>query len=205
MAEKKSKVKAHRGFIHVPKRGGPRRPVGDPRFQGDPRRYPKRPPLQEIGPPSVRRYNDELRVLRDFAKARGKTIPKFPTGTPSPAIRRDPQKMKAFRLRQLQNQINKIRSFLNFTPRKLQQKMPTQKQINDSRKALSQNPLSNKQLILEAMGVRRQTTAPTQAVRNPNRTRRPMTAEPLAQKARVRMPNRRRTMVSKGGTVRKKK
>ena len=27
MAEKKSKVKAHRGFIHIPKRRGPRRPI----------------------------------------------------------------------------------------------------------------------------------------------------------------------------------
>ena len=193
MAEKKSKVKAHRGFIHVPKRRGPRLPVGDPRFQGDPRRYPKRPPLQEIGPPSVRRYNDELRLLRDFAKARGKNLPKFPTGTPPLAIRRDPQKMRAFRLRQLQNQINKTKRFLNFTPRK------TQQQINDARKALSQN-LSPKEKLIAAMGVRRQTAAPAQqAVKNPNR-RRPMTAD-----QRQRMIRSQNTRVAKGGTVRKKK
>ena len=196
---KKPTVKAHRGFIHIPRRGrGPRRPqpyppelIRDPRLK--PPRGPRRPPLQEIRPPNISQYNAELRFLRDIAKQRGKTIPRFPTGTPSPTIRRDPQKMRAFRLRQLQNQINKTKRFLNFTPRK------TQQQINDARKALSQN-LSPKEKLIAAMGVRRQTAAPAQqAVKNPNR-RRPMTAD-----QRQRMIRSQNTRVAKGGTVRKKK
>jgi hypothetical protein len=207
MAEKKSKVKAHRGFIHIPKRRGPRRP---PRFPG--LGGPRRPIQQPVRPESMRRYNDELRLLRDFAKARGKTIPRFPTGNPPPSIRRDPRKMKEFRLKQLRNQIYQTRRFLNLGPRKTQQQlipikqMPTQKQINDARKFLQQDVAKQLQkTATAAMGSKRQTAAPAQqAVKNPNR-RRPKTAEPLAQKARARMPNRRRTMVSKGGTVRKKK
>ena len=216
MAEKKSKVKAHRGFIHIPKRRGPRRPPKLPRFPGFPRfpgiGGPRRPIQQPVMPESIRRYNDELRLLRDFAKARGKTIPRFPTGTPPPSIRRDPRKMKEFRLKQLRNRIYQTKRFLNLGPRKTQQQlipikqMPTGKQFEDARKLfLADIEKARKQQQLARMGSRRQTAAPAQrAVRNPNR-RRPMTAEPIAQKARARMPNRRRTMVSKGGTVKKKK
>lgn len=179
---KKPTVKAHRGFIHIPRRGrGPRRPqpyppelIRDPRLK--PPRGPRRPPLQEIRPPNISQYNAELRFLRDIAKQRGKTIPRFPTGTPSPTIRRDPQKMRAFRLRQLQNQINKTKRFLN---------LPQMKQQAQQ---------------IARMGSRRQTAAPAQqALANPNR-RRPMTAD-----QRQRMIRSQNTRVAKGGAVRKKK
>ena len=183
MADKKPTTKAHRGFIHIPRRRRRRQlrraqpiqigPDGKPIRRP---RVPRRPPLQEIRLPSLRRYNDELRVLRDFAKARGKTIPRFPTGTPSPTIRRDPQKMRAFRLRQLQNQINKTKRFLN---------LPQMKQQAQQ---------------IARMGSRRQTAAPAQrALANPNR-RRPMTAD-----QRQRMIRSQNTRVAKGGAVRKKK
>jgi len=50
MAEKKPTTKAHRGFIHIPKRGGgrPRRPIGDPPPRG--RRRPPRDPFNPFRP-----------------------------------------------------------------------------------------------------------------------------------------------------------
>ena len=72
------------------------------------------------------------------------------------------------------------------------QRMPTQKQIEEAKKRLQQAVEKTRQRQTAAMGSKKQTAAPAQqAVINPN--------------IRRRIPNRRRTMVSKGGAVRKKK
>jgi len=83
MADKKPTTKAHRGFIHIPRRGGPRRP---PRFPGFPRfpgiGGPRRPIRQPVRPP------------------RGPFRPRGPRVDPSPDIRRDPKKLRDFIRRQ---------------------------------------------------------------------------------------------------------
>ena len=222
MAEKKSKVKAHRGFIHIPKRRGPRRPprfpgLGGPRrpirrrrspvnlknlgyfgrlskgmqdlLLGGRRRPPRIPPDFRPQPyplPIVRRapqtpinnatitqINANLKQLRETARGRGLSIPRFPTGTPPPSIRRNPQKMKEFRRKQLISQLRRTQNFIDRSSRP-------------------------RKTILESarMGSRRQTAAPVQqAVRNPNTRRR------IPNRLRTRV----RTMVAKGGTAKKKK
>ena len=220
MAEKKSKVKAHRGFIHIPKRRGPRRP---PRFPGlgGPRRVIRRNPvnLKNLGyigrlpkgmqdlllrgrrrppriPPDFRpqpypmpiirrspqvpinnatitQINKSLKQLRETARGRGLSIPRFPIGDPPPNIRRNPQKMKEFRRKQLISQLRRTQNFIDRSSRP-------------------------RKTILESarMGNRRQTAAPVQqAVRNPNTRRR------IPNRLRTRV----RTMVAKGGTAKKKK
>ena len=84
---KKPTVKAHRGFIHIPRRGrGPRRPPRFPGFPGFPRfpglGGPRRPIRQPVRPP------------------RGPLRPRGPRVDPSFDIRRDPKKLKDFMRRQ---------------------------------------------------------------------------------------------------------
>ena len=193
MAEKKSKVKAHRGFIHIPKRRGPRRPIRrnpvnlknlgyfgrlpkgmqDLLLQGDPRRRPGfpgfPPPIRRVGDIPFSTLNANLKQLRETARGRGISIPRFPTGTPRPNIRRNPEKMKEFRRKQIMSQLRRTQNFINKFSRPQQ---------------------------LARMGSRRQTAAPVQqAVRNPNTRRR------IPNRLRTRV----RTMVAKGGTAKKKK
>ncbi len=193
MAEKKSKVKAHRGFIHIPKRRGPRRPIRrnpvnlknlgyfgrlpkgmqDLLLQGDPRRRPGfpgfPPPIRRVGDIPFSTLNANLKQLRETARGRGISIPRFPTGTPPPNIRRNPEKMKEFRRKQIMSQLRRTQNFINKFSRPQQ---------------------------LARMGSRRQTAAPVQqAVRNPNTRRR------IPNRLRTRV----RTMVAKGGTAKKKK
>ena len=193
MAEKKSKVKAHRGFIHIPKRRGPRRPIRrnpvnlknlgyfgrlpkgmqDLLLQGDPRRRPGfpgfPPPIRRVGDIPFSTLNANLIQLRETARGRGISIPRFPTGTPPPNIRRNPEKMKEFRRKQIMSQLRRTQNFINKFSRPQQ---------------------------LARMGSRRQTAAPVQqAVRNPNTRRR------IPNRLRTRV----RTMVAKGGTAKKKK
>jgi len=204
MAEKKSKVKAHRGFIHIPKRRGPRRPIRrnpvnlrnlgyfgrlskgmqdlllrgrrrPPRIPPDfrPQPYPlpivRRAPQIPANKSTITQINTMLKQLRAGAKRMGIKLPRFPIGDPPPNIRRNPEKMKEFRKKQLINQLKRSQSFIDRSSRP-------------------------RKTILESarMGSRRQTAAPAQrAVRNPN--------------IRRRIPNRARTMVAKGGTAKKKK
>ena len=193
MAEKKSKVKAHRGFIHIPKRRGPRRPIRrnpvnlknlgyfgrlpkgmqDLLLQGDPRRRPGfpgfPPPIRRVGDIPFSTLNANLKQLRETARGRGISIPRFPTGTPPPNIRRNPEKMKEFRRKQIMSQLRRTQNFIYKFSRPQQ---------------------------LARMGSRRQTAAPVQqAVRNPNTRRR------IPNRLRTRV----RTMVAKGGTAKKKK
>ena len=193
MAEKKSKVKAHRGFIHIPKRRGPRRPIRrnpvnlknlgyfgrlpkgmqDLLLQGDPRRRPGFPgfptPIRRVGDIPFSTLNANLKQLRETARGRGISIPRFPTGTPPPNIRRNPEKMKEFRRKQIMSQLRRTQNFINKFSRPQQ---------------------------LARMGSRRQTASPVQqAVRNPNTRRR------IPNRLRTRV----RTMVAKGGTAKKKK
>ena len=193
MAEKKSKVKAHRGFIHIPKRRGPRRPIRrnpvnlknlgyfgrlpkgmqDLLLQGDPRRRPGfpgfPPPIRRVGDIPFSTLNANLKQLRESARGSGISIPRFPTGTPPPNIRRNPEKMKEFRRKQIMSQLRRTQNFINEFSRPQQ---------------------------LARMGSRRQTAAPVQqAVRNPNTRRR------IPNRLRTRV----RTMVAKGGTAKKKK
>ena len=193
MAEKKSKVKAHRGFIHIPKRRGPRRPIRrnpvnlknlgyfgrlpkgmqELLLQGDPRRRPGfpgfPPPIRRVGDIPFSTLNANLKQLRETARGRGISIPRFPTGTPPPNIRRNPEKMKEFRRKQIMSQLRRTQNFINKFSRPQQ---------------------------LARMGSRRQTAAPVQqAVRNPNTRRR------IPNRLRTRV----RTMVAKGGTAKKKK
>ena len=193
MAEKKSKVKAHRGFIHIPKRRGPRRPIRrnpvnlknlgyfgrlpkgmqDLLLQGDPRRRPGfpgfPPPIRRVGDIPFSTLNANLKQLRETARGRGISIPRFPTGTPPPNIRRNPEKMKEFSRKQIMSQLRRTQNFINKFSRPHQ---------------------------LARMGSRRQTAAPVQqAVRNPNTRRR------IPNRLRTRV----RTMVAKGGTAKKKK
>ena len=228
MANKKSKVKAHRGFAHV--RLKPRRPTGDPapkRPIGRPQRpqiprLPRRP--QTIFTNKQLQKMSDVQLRRYFNAQRRKAINR----QLSPQYRRDylkrlresnlsPQKKAEARLRfdmamanlrkGLDNKgkpipkgIDIVKQFRKVMEqdrkrfqqmKKQQQKMPTKKSLEEVRKSLSQN-LSPNINLSAAMGSKKQTAAPAQqAVINPN--------------IRRRIPNRRRTMVSKGGAVRKKK
>ena len=98
MADKKPTTKAHRGFIHIPRRGRPirrrqpiqigpdGRPIRFPGFPGFPRfpgiGGPRRPIRQPVRPP------------------RGPFRPRGPRVDPSPDIRRDPKKLRDFIRRQ---------------------------------------------------------------------------------------------------------
>ena len=90
MADKKPTTKAHRGFIHIPRRrrrqirraqpiqiGPDGRPIRFPGFGG-----PRRPIRQPVRPP------------------RGPRRPRGPRVDPSPDIRRDPKKLRDFMRRQ---------------------------------------------------------------------------------------------------------
>ena len=238
MAEKKSKVKAHRGFIHIPKRRGPRRPprfpgLGGPRrpirrnpvnlknlgyigrlpkgmqdlllrgrrrppripFDFRPQPYPlpivRRAPQTPINNATITQINANLKQLRETARGRGLSIPRFPTGTPPPSIRRNPQKMKEFRRKQLISQLRRTQNFIDRSSR------PRKTDIEKARKLfLADLEKARKQQQSARMGSRRQTAAPVQqAVRNPNTRRR------IPNRLRTRV----RTMVAKGGTAKKKK
>jgi hypothetical protein len=63
MADKKPTTKAHRGFIHIPRRGGPRRPIRQP---VRPPRGPLRPRGPRVDPsPDIRR---DPKKLKDFMR-----------------------------------------------------------------------------------------------------------------------------------------
>ena len=199
MAEKKSKVKAHRGFIHIPKRRGPRRPIRrnpvnlknlgyfgrlpkgmqdlllrgrrrPPRIPPDfrPQPYPlpiiRRSPQVPINNATITQINKSLKQLRETARGRGLSIPRFPTGTPPPSIRRNPQKMKEFRRKQLISQLRRTQNFIDRSSR------PRKTDIEKARKLfLADLEKARKQQQSARMGSRRQTAAPVQqAVRNPN-------------------------------------
>ena len=215
MAEKKSKVKAHRGFIHIPKRRGPRRPIRrnpvnlknlgyfgrlpkgmqDLLLQGDPRRRPGfpgfPPPIRRVGDIPFSTLNANLKQLRETARGRGISIPRFPTGTPPPNIRRNPEKMKEFRRKQIMSQLRRTQNFINKFSR------PSKTNLEKARSLfLADLEKARKQQQSARMGSRRQTAAPVQqAVRNPNTRRR------IPNRLRTRV----RTMVAKGGTAKKKK
>ena len=87
---KKPTVKAHRGFIHIPKRGGGgRRPPRFPGFPGFPRQPVRLP--------------------------RGPFRPRGPRVDPSPDIRRDPKKLRDFIRRQRER--DRLRRIRGITPR----------------------------------------------------------------------------------------
>ena len=108
---KKPTVKAHRGFIHIPRRGrGPRRPPRFPGFPGFPRfpgfpgfpRFPgiggpRRPIRQPVRPPRGP-------IRQPVEPPKGPFRPKRPIGDPRPEIRRDPKKLKDFMRRQREQQ-----------------------------------------------------------------------------------------------------
>ena len=107
---KKPTVKAHRGFIHIPRRGrGPRRPPRFPGFPGFPRfpgiGGPRRPIRQPVRPP------------------RGPLRPRGPRVDPSPDIRRDPKKLKDFMRRQREQQRRFDRQSTIRTNRELQARL----------------------------------------------------------------------------------
>ena len=119
-------------------------------LQGDPRRRPGfpgfPPPIRRVGDIPFSTLNANLKQLRETARGRGISIPRFPTGTPPPNIRRNPEKMKEFRRKQIMSQLRRTQNFINKFSRPQQ---------------------------LARMGSRRQTAAPVQqAVRNPNTRRR---------------------------------
>ena len=102
---KKPTVKAHRGFIHIPRRGrGPRRPPRFPGFPGFPGiGGPRRPP-RFPGFPGFPRFpgiGGPRRPIRQPVRPpRGPLRPRGPRVDPSPDIRRDPKKLKDFMRRQ---------------------------------------------------------------------------------------------------------
>ena len=101
MADKKPTTKAHRGFIQIPRRGGPRRPPRFPGVPGFPRfpgiGGPRRPIRQPVRPP------------------RGPRRPRGPRVDPSPDIRRDPKKLRDFIRRQRER--DRLRRIGAITPR----------------------------------------------------------------------------------------
>ena len=233
MAEKKSKVKAHRGFAHV--RLKPRRPTGDPapkRPIGRPQRpqitrLPRRPipsfnnqQLQKMSDAQLRRYFNAQRrrsiAQQLSSQSRKRFLDRIKRANLSPAQRGvEISRYNAYlsNLRRgLDAQGKPIPKGIDIVKQfrqqmKQQQRMPTQKQIEEARKRLQQDMLKQQQKFNNArMGSKKQTAAPAQqAVTNPNIRRRVPTAEPIAQAQKRKIPNRRRTMVSKGGAVRKKK
>jgi len=228
MANKKSKVKAHRGFAHV--RLKPRRPTGDPapkRPIGRPQRpqiprLPRRPiprfnnqQLQKMSDAQLRRYFNAQRrrsiAQQLSSQSRKRFLDRIKRANLSPAQRGvEISRYNAYlsNLRRgldasgkpIPKGIDMVKGFRKAMEqdrkrfqqmKQQQQKMPTKKSLEEVRKSLSQN-LSPNINLPAAMGSKKQTAAPAQqAVINPN--------------IRRRIPNRRRTMVSKGGAVRKKK
>ncbi len=112
MADKKPTIKAHRGFIHIPRRrrrrqlrraqpiqiGPDGRPIRFPGFPGFPRfpgfGGPIRPIRQPVRPP------------------RGPRRPRGPRVDPSPDIRRDPKKLRDFMRRQRERE-KRLRELAN--------------------------------------------------------------------------------------------
>ena len=228
MANKKSKVKAHRGFAHV--RLKPRRPTGDPapkRPIGRPQRpqiprLPRRPiprfnnqQLQKMSDAQLRRYFNAQRrrsiAQQLSSQSRKRFLDRIKRANLSPAQRGvEISRYNAYlsNLRRgldasgkpIPKGIDIVKQFRKAMEqdrkrfqqmKQQQQKMPTKKSLEEVRKSLSQN-LSPNINLSAVMGSKKQTAAPAQqAVINPN--------------IRRRIPNRRRTMVSKGGAVRKKK
>ena len=216
MAEKKSKVKAHRGFAHVrlkPRRPQitrlPRRPI--PSFNNQQlqkmsdaqlRRYfnaqRRRSIAQQLSSQSRKRFLDRIKRANLSPAQRGVEISRYNAYLSNLRRGLDAQG------RPIPKGIDIVKQFRQ--QMKQQQRMPTQKQIAEARKRLQQAVEKTRQQQTAAMGSKKQTAAPVQqAVTNPNIRRRIPTAEPIAQAQRRKIPNRRRTMVSKGGAVRKKK
>tara|TARA_R100000234_G_scaffold115926_1_gene92389 strand:- start:223 stop:837 length:615 start_codon:yes stop_codon:yes gene_type:complete len=100
MADKNPTVKAHRGFIHIPRRGGPRRPIrpirrnpvnlGNLGYFG---RLPK-------GMQDLLLAGRRIPIRQPVRPPRGPRRPRGPRVDPSPDIRRDPKKLKDFMRRQ---------------------------------------------------------------------------------------------------------
>ena len=238
MAEKKSKVKAHRGFAHVrlkPKRPTgdptPKRPIGRPQRPQTPRlpRGPRRPNFsnqqlqkmsdaqlrryfnaqrrrsiaQQLSPQRRRRFLNQLNQMNLSPAERKREIARYNTfisnlkkgldysGKPIP---KGKDMLKGFR-KAMEQDRKRLQQM------KKAEYVPTQKQIEEAKKRLQKDLLTNRnRLYKAAMGSRRQTAAPAQqALANPNR-RRPMTAD-----QRQRMIRSQNTRVAKGGAVRKKK
>jgi hypothetical protein len=148
MADKKPTTKAHRGFIHIPKRRrqirrrlpiqigpdgrpirfpgdffGPRRPPRFPGFPGFPRfpgiGGPRRPIRQPVRPP------------------RGPFRPRGPRVDPSPDIRRDPKKLRDFIRRQRER--DRLRRIGAITPRPtVPDRMPTRRPFTRGGRRISQ-------------------------------------------------------------------
>ena len=211
MAEKKSKVKAHRGFAHV--RLKPRRPQIT--------RLPRRPipsfnnqQLQKMSDAQLRKYFTEQRrksiAQQLSSQSRKRFLDRIKRANLSPAQRGvEISRYNAYlsnlrrgldaQGRPIPKGIDIVKQFRQ--QMKQQQRMPTQKQIEQARKSLQQAVEKTRQQQTAAMGSRRQTAAPAQqAVINPNIRRRPMTAD-----QRLRMIRSQNVRVAKGGTVRKKK
>ena len=206
MAEKKSKVKAHRGFAHV--RLKPRRPQIT--------RLPRRPipsfnnqQLQKMSDAQLRRYFNAQRrrsiAQQLSSQSRKRFLDRIKRANLSPAQRGvEISRYNAYlsNLRRgldasgkpIPKGVDIVKQFRQ--QRKQQQRMPTQKQIEEARKRLQQAVEKTRQQQTAAMGSKKQTAAPVQqAVRNPNTRRR------IPNRLRTRV----RTMVAKGGTAKKKK
>ena len=230
MAEKKSKVKAHRGFAHVrlkPKRPtgdpAPKRPIGRPQRPYIPRlpRGPRRPnfsnqQLQQMSDAQLRRYFNAQR-RRSIAQQlspqnRIRFFDQLNRANLSPAERR--------------REISRYRAFMSNLRKGLDasgKPIPTGKDtLKMFRKAMEQDRKRLQQMkkaeytptqkqieearrrfqkdLRAAMGNKKQTTAPAQQALTNPNRRRPMTAD-----QRQRMIRSQNTRVAKGGTVRKKK
>ena len=206
MAEKKSKVKAHRGFAHVrlkPRRPQitrlPRRPI--PSFNNQQlqkmsdaqlRRYfnaqRRRSIAQQLSSQSRKRFLDRIKRANLSPAQRGVEISRYNAYLSNLRRGLDAQG------RPIPKGIDIVKQFRQ--QMKQQQRMPTQKQIEEARKRLQQAVEKTRQQQTAAMGSKKQTAAPVQqAVRNPNTRRR------IPNRLRTRV----RTMVAKGGTAKKKK
>ena len=143
MADKKPTVKAHRGFIHIPRRGGPRRPIR-PR-----RRNPVN--LGNLG--YFGRLPKGMQDLllggrRIVRPPRGPRRPRGPRVDPSPDIRRDPKKLRDFIRRQRErDRLRRIKSDGRpiFTPRPtIPDKLPPRRpqiELTPDQRALMQRQL----------------------------------------------------------------
>ena len=148
MADKKPTKKAHRGFIHIPRRGGPRRPPRFPGFPGFPRfpgiGGPRRPIRQPVRPP------------------RGPFRPRGPRVDPSPDIRRDPKKLRDF----IRRQRERDRRF--FTRPTVPDRLPPRRPLIEI--TADQRALMERQLRELANRRRRTTGTPTPERRRRRRT-----------------------------------
>ena len=96
MADKKPTKKAHRGFIHIPRRGGPRRPIRrNPVNLGNLGYFGR---LQK-GMQDLLLGGGRRRIGQPVRPPRGPFRPRGPRVDPSPDIRRDPKKLRDFTLR----------------------------------------------------------------------------------------------------------